>query len=277
MSNTLAILVLACASSPYDRTIHAIRMSWGSLNVPGLDIYYVYGNPGDDYARHVLSIQVGGRVPTVGDDGICQIEDVLIAGCADHRKHQTDCLLRKRLIAFDFLAGSRSYDRIYTVCATSYVDQPRLSEHASSFTRERFISGAVSLARDRSAPFVSGASMLLSGDLARELGRERGRIIEQNRFGFSDDVAIGHWVASHLSRVPLEAFVADIEARRPLTDEHLFVSRPGTTVNFVNAPPERQRPRPEAFHYHFHSRRPKEMIQFHRRHYAAGSDDAQTG
>ena len=273
MPNPLAILVLACAYPPYDRTVHAIRMTWGSLVVPGVDIYYVYGNPGDDHSRQVLSIAVGGEPPAVEDDGIHQIDDVLIAGCADRVEHQTDCLLRKRLIAFDHLAGALGYEKIHTVCATSYVDQQCLSEHAGSFTRKRFISGAVGLAQNRETPFVSGASMLLSGDLARELGRDRRRIVAQNRFGYRDDVTIGHWVADRLSRVPLEAFVADIETRRGLTDDHLFVARPETTVNLVQAPPERHRPRPGAFHYHFRSRKPEEMVRFHKRYFAWGAEE----
>ena len=50
MSNRIAILVLACASPPYDELIEAIRRTWGSPTVPGLDIYYLYGNPGDQQA-----------------------------------------------------------------------------------------------------------------------------------------------------------------------------------------------------------------------------------
>ncbi len=268
MSNQIAILVLGCASPPYDRTIHAIRMSWGSLSIPGLDVYYVYGNPGDDHGRRVLSFHAGEPLPRVEEDGIRQIDEVLLAGCADRRKHQTDCLLRKRLIAFDYLAGHRGYDWIYTVCATSYVDQEGLARHVGSLPPGRFISGAVSLARAERTPFVSGASLLLSGEMARELGRDRRRIIDQNRFGFMDDVTIGHWVADRLSRIPLEAFIADIEEGRPLTDAHLFLPRPRTTANFVLRPPEQQRPRPGAFHYHFNSRKPREMIRFHRQFYS---------
>ena len=77
--------------------------------MPGLDIYYLYGNPHDDRARGVVSRYVGSTVPVVQDDAICQIGDVLIAGCADHLQQQEDCFLRKRLIALasEFSCTSR--------------------------------------------------------------------------------------------------------------------------------------------------------------------------
>ena len=53
MSDRIAILVLACASPPYDVMIATIRNTWGGLSVPGVDIYYLYGNPEDEHARSV--------------------------------------------------------------------------------------------------------------------------------------------------------------------------------------------------------------------------------
>src|ERR1700712_562138 len=130
MSNRIAIVVLGCVSSPYDRTIDAIRQTWGSQRVLGLDIFYLYGHPHSEEGRRVLAEYLGGSVPRVEDDGICHIEDVLIAGCADHINEQQDCLLRKRLSAFAYLSAGDRYDLIYTVCATSYVDQRQLVRYA---------------------------------------------------------------------------------------------------------------------------------------------------
>ena len=228
MSHRIAIVVLGCASPPYDESIEAIRRSWGTQAVPGLDIYYLYGNPHDDLACRLLSRYVGGDLPVVEDDAICHVGDVLIAGCADHITQQLDCLLRKRLIAFGYLAALGSYDLIHTVCATSYIDQQQLAQHAGSLIARRLITGAIGIAPSN-VPFVSGASMILSIDIAQELASHRREIIEGNVFGHYDDVTIGHWIANHLSPIPLGTFVDDIKQQRPMTPDHIFVPCPRRT------------------------------------------------
>jgi hypothetical protein len=267
MSNRIAVLVLACASPPYDQLIEAIRYTWGGRSAPGLEIYYLYGNPHDDRARRVLSRYVGGRVPVVPDDALCELGEVLIAGCADHLAQEEDCLLRKRLIAFDHLAAQDRYDLIYTVCAASYVDRRELVRYADSLVPRGVIAGAIGIDASRTAPFVSGASMILSVDIARELGRHRQAIIDGNAFGFRDDVTIGHWIATRMSRIPLATFLEDIELQRPMTAEHIFALHAEGTVDYVMAHAEDHRPVPNAFHYHFHAERWDDMIRFHRRYF----------
>jgi hypothetical protein len=268
VSNRIAVLVLACAAPPYDQTVEAIRRTWGGQSARGLDIYYLYGNPHDDQARRVLSPYVGGRAPVVQDDAICQVGDVLIAGCADRLRQQEDCLLRKRLIAFDHLAATDRYDLIYSVCAASYVDQRELVRYADSLLPKRMVAGAIGIDASREAPFVSGASMILSVDIARHLGSQRRAIIAGNAFGFRDDVTMGHWIATRVSRIPLATFIEDIEQGRPMTSDHIFVRYPQGTVDYVMARAEDHRALPNAFHYHFHSERAGDMMQFHRRYFA---------
>jgi hypothetical protein len=269
-ANRVAIVVLACASPPYDQTIGAIRRTWGGHQVRGLDIYYLYGNPLGDEGRRELSRYVGGGAPTVEADAILQIGDVLIAGCADHVMEQEDCVLRKRLRAFEYLSAGDTYDLIYTVCATSYVDQQQLARYADSLISRRLIAGAIGLDAS-SAPFVSGASMILSVEIARALGAHRHEIIDGNAFGHHDDVAIGLWIATRVSRVPLATFVKDIEQQRPMTSEHIFVACPEGTVDYVTVPARDHHRVRDAFHYHFHSARADDMMQFHQRYYAEDS------
>jgi len=263
----IAIVVLGCASPPYDVMIDTIRNTWASVKAPGIDIYYLYGNPDDDSSRSVLSRYVAGSVIPVKVDQIIAIDDVLIAGCADNFRQQEDCILRKRLIAFGYLASAGDYDLIYTVCATSYVDQQRLRLHANHLATKSMISGAVSLNR-HGIPFVSGASMLMSEDVARQLSVNRHEIIEQNRFGSRDDVAIGHWVATRMSKLSLEIFADDVRKQNPMGPDHIFAPYPRTTVDYVMAPVEKHLPVADAYHYHFHSRKPVDMIRFHRRYFS---------
>jgi hypothetical protein len=214
-----------------------------------------------------LSRYVGRTVPVVPDDALRQIGDVLIAGCADEMSEQEDCLLRKRLLAFHHLAADDRYDLIYSVCAASYVDQSALVRYAETLIPTRMVAGKVGIDASRTAPFVGGASMLLSVDIARQLGYQRKAIIEANAFGFRDDVAMGHWIATRVARVPLATCIEDIERGRPMTADHVFVKCPQGTVGYVTTRVEDQRRLAEAFHYHFHSQRSDEMLQFHRRYF----------
>lgn len=268
---SIAILVLGCASPPYDRTIESIRQTWGSARIRGVDVYYVYGVPDAHDARADLSRIIAGDLPHVAAGGIRQIGNVLITGCADALAKQQDCLLRKRLIAFDHLARDSTYDWLYTVCATSYVDLNGLTRHAASLPRRPFVSGAIGIDPSQTTPFVSGASMLMTADVAARLGRERDQIIAGNRFGAMDDVTIGHWVASRMGDRPLEGVVNDIKEARALPSEYILISCPRTTCDYVMAPPEKHRPAPHAFHYHFHSRGSEDMLRFHQRHFAESS------
>ncbi len=258
-------------SSPYDETIEAIRHTWGSQPVPGLDIYYVYGNPHDDAGRRVLSRYVEGSAPVVEDDAIRQIGNVLIVGCADHIDVQQECLLHKRLRAYAYLSAGDRYDLIYTVCATSYVDQGQLARYAASLAPGRLVAGAIGIdvSSTAPAPFVSGASMILSVEIARELGARRRDIIAANAFGHHDDVTVGQWIATRMSGVPLATFIEDIETQQPMTAAHIFVSCPMGSVDYVMAPAPEQRPVRHAFHYHFHSQKAHDIVQFHQRYYAS--------
>jgi hypothetical protein len=233
--------------------------------VAGLDIYYLYGNPHDEQGRRLLSRYVGASVPVVEDDAICEMRDVLIAGCADNVMQQDDCVLRKRLRAFAYLSSQDRYDLIYTVCATSYVDQHQLALYADSLVPGRWVAGAIGIDTSSRAPFVSGASMILSVDLARELGAHRNEIIEGNLFGQCDDVAVGHWIATRMSRVGLATFMEDVRKDRAMTADHHFVSCPEGTVDYVMVPPRDHRRVQNAFHYHFHSETANDMVQFHQR------------
>ena len=271
---SVAVLVLACASAPYDRLVDTIRRTWGSREVEDMDVYYVYGNPEAGRPADELSRFVAGDLPRVEAGDIQQIDDVLIAGCADSINEQEDCLLRKRLIAFGHLCGAGDYDLVYTVCAASYIDLDKLRGYVNSMPRQLAAAGAVSLDPTATAPFISGASMLLTADVASELARNREEVIEQNQFGFRDDVAIGHWIASNLSEVSIDRIVEDIQEGRPLVREHVFIEASRTAVDYVTVPPEDHRPSAEAYQYHFRSRQPDDMERFHSLFFRGRGSDA---
>ena len=110
--------------------------------------------------------------------------------------------------------------------------------------------------------------MLLSVDVARELARDRLEIIEQNQFGFRDDVTIGHWIDTRMSNARWQATARDTRTRDPIEPDHLFLPHPDTSVDYVMKAADTHRPVEGAFHYHFHSLKPKDMVNFHQRHFA---------
>ena len=152
---------------------------------------------------------------------------------SDSISTQLDCILHKRLIAFDYLASTRHYDFVYTVCAASYVDQYELVGHVNRLNGQTLVSGAVGIDATGQAPFVSGASMLLSADVAGHLAKHRADIAGENDFGHRDDVAIGQWIAEHMSRAPMQEIMDAIHNKRPLPSESLFRIASGSTIDFV--------------------------------------------
>jgi hypothetical protein len=266
-----AILVLGCASPPYVDTIATIRHTWARNPLRGADIFFVYGVPQDSKAREVLAPQVRGDWGRVATDGVARFADCLVVDCADHIDHQQDCLLRKRLAAFGQLAESGRYDFIYTVCATSYVDQDALLDHVARVAPKKAFQGIVGVCGFSRMPYVSGASMLLSADVARELAAHRDTIIAENQFGYRDDVAIGTWVARHLSDTPLPQIIERIHQGVPATGDGTFQlpNHQGGSINLVMAPPNLHKPAKGVYHYHFHSQGSADMARFHQRYFSA--------
>jgi hypothetical protein len=251
----IAVLILGCASEPYIQLIDTTRSTWASRRLPNIDIYYVHGLPSNPRSRDALSRWMGGEIPEVQDcGGIHLVNNVLLAGCADLIAEQEDCLLRKRLAAFEYLGSQSRYDFIYTVCASSYVDQFELNHHVAGLKSVPLISGVVLTDQSNRIPLISGASMLLSKDIAVDLGRHKEKIIKENQFGFRDDVTIGHWIAKNWSDIPMDRIVSDIRSGGAFPKSSIFVRAATTSVNYVTASPENHLPRRNTFHYHFHSR-----------------------
>ena len=265
-----AILILGCASPPYDQTIATIRNTWARTPVPGVDIFYVYGIPHSSKAWEVLAPQVRGDWDKLPTEGVARFEDCLIADCADHIDHQEDCLLHKRLAAFGYLAESGEYDFIYTVCATSYVDQEALLNYIGQITPKKIFQGIVGVCGFSGMPYVSGASMLLSADIAQELSAHRQSIIADNKFGYRDDVTIGTWVAENLSDTSLTHIIRKIHEGAPATGDGTFVlpNCHGASIGLVNAPAAKHKPSAGIYHYHFNSRGSADMARFHQRFFS---------
>jgi len=271
----VAILVLGCRLTVYERCIRTIRATWGSRSDEDVDIFYVYGGQGVGAgagagADMVDLEQILGRAaPALSDGEVWVAGDVILCGAADVREDQADCILRKRLIAFAYLAKQRLYDFVYTVCATSYVDVVGLKRHVSTLPTTGVYQGALYVHQPTGYPFVSGASLLLSRDLAAGLADNARAILASHPATLPDDVAIGHFVASAYGGASVAEIARRIGAALKATDNETFVLPLGEgSTDFVMAPPYSHAPNARSYHYHFNSRRMWEMENFHRRFFA---------
>jgi len=279
----IAILVLGCLLPVYDRCIKVIRATWGALRRDGVDVFYVYGGHATPADPAMVGIEalIGRPRPEVADYEVGVYGDVILCGAADVYYGQPDCILRKRLAAFGYLAREARYDFVYTVCATSYVDVDVLRRYVDGLPVAGVYHGPLSVYPPSGTPFVSGASMLLSADLAAALAGSARAIVAANDPLEPDDVAIGRWIAANCCTESPAEIRRRMGSGRKATDNQTFVvPSGGGMVDFVEAPAHTQVPEPSAYHYHFHSRRIWEMEQFHRRFFvppAPSGPDAPAG
>ncbi len=262
----VAVVVLGCLMPVYESAIDTIRKTWASRKHPNIDVYYVYGAHIQNQQEQSV-IEKYTRQPTMPLSAfeVSQYGDVILCGCADAIQLQSDCLLRKRLIAFDYLTANFDYQYIYTVCASSYVDQPELASYVESLEGQYVFHGPVGVCEITGRPYVSGASMLFSTELIRELVKNKFQIIEDNEFNYADDVAIGSWIAEHISEESSDNIVRHIRSGQPATKDDTFVNpRNFGMINYVDIDVEDQRVVQNAYHYHFKADDMEQMFGFDR-------------
>jgi len=270
----VAILVLGCLMTVYQRCIRVIRGTWGARKHPEVDVFYVYGAyPAvTDQEMADLAEVIGQPPPDLKDGQAWATGDVILCGAADIREGQQDCILRKRLSAFGYLANQRRYDFVYTVCATSYVDVAKLARYVAGLPPTGVYHGALHVDGRMGYPLVSGASLLLSRDLAGELADSAPAILAHYPETLPDDVIIGHFIASRHGTASPEEIARRISAGVKATENQTFVLPYGDgSTDFVDAPPFSQVPNDRCYHYHFNSLRVWEMENFHRRFFAGAA------
>ena len=249
------------------------------MRAPNVDIFYVYGGQPADTSQEIVDLEhlICQPRPRLRDGEVWASGDIILCGATDVREGQLDCILRKRLIAFGYLANQRAYDFVYTVCATSYVDVDGLKRYVAGLPSTGVYHGALHVHAQSRYPFVSGASFLLSRDIAADLANSADAIIARYPDDMPDDVVIGHVIASRYCRESVAEISRDIEAARRPTDNQTFVMPFGHgSMDFVTAPPYAQVPSEQSYHFHFNSRRMWEMEHFHRRFFATGRVDGAT-
>jgi hypothetical protein len=130
--------------------------------------------------------------------------------------------------------------------------------------------GALHVHASSGYPFVSGASFLLSRDIAADLADRAETIIASYPETMPDDVVIGHYIANKYCRESVPEISSRIAIGAMPTDNQTFVMPYGHgSMDFVRLPDYSHAPHEPSYHFHFHSRRMWEMENFHRRFFVA--------
>lgn len=267
----IAVLVLGCLLTVYERCIKTIRATWGATSVDNVDIFYVYGGQNTKAIDKMGDVEhlIGCPWPQLQDGEVWISGDIILCGAADVFEDQRNCVLRKRLIAFGYLANQQRYDFVHTVCATSYVDVDGLKRYVRNLPSTGVYQGSLNVHEQSGYPFVSGASFLLSRDVAADLANNAEAIISAYPDEMPDDVAIGHFIANKYCSESIAEIASRIARGTRPTDNQTFVEPYGmASLDFVMAPAYSQVPHEHAYHFHFNSRRMWEMENFHRRFFA---------
>lgn len=259
-----AVVVQGCLLPVFEPSLRTIRETWASESHPGVDVFFAYGNGCADHDLSPLETRAGLPAPRVPDGEVVEDGDLLLIGCSDLIHHQSDALLRKRLLSLAHLLETDSHDAFLLVCASSYVDQKTLAEHVATLDLNMRYQGPAFVAENGRA-LVSGSAMLLSRDLAQRLVADSAQLLSESDYRYADDVSIGDWIASEISdATPAEIAERLLAGEAPTTD-NTFQPPPVHLLNYLELEPERHVLVDGAYHYHFATDEPTAMRRFHER------------
>ena len=266
-----AVVVQGCRLKVFEPSLQACRDTWASRPHEDVDVLFAYGNGCDDHDLSGLESPDGEPLPPVPDGMVARYGDVLAIGCSDLIAHQSDALLRKRLLSLRQLLETDDHDAFLLVCASSYVDTDVLAAHVANLDLDGIFQGPVFIAEETGRVMVSGSAILLSRDLAQRLVADAARLLTASGYRYADDVAISDWVAREISDTdPLE-MLARVEAGRPATTDNTFLQPPVWMLDYRAMKVDRHVKVEGSYHYHFATDEPSTMRRFHERYYYSSS------
>ncbi|MEM7563757.1 MAG: hypothetical protein AAF353_12005, partial [Pseudomonadota bacterium] len=259
----IAILVLGCLMPVYTAAMETMVQTWAGTSEADIDVFFILGAHTRSQTEQKTLDQIVGPQPSLNAFESRRVGNIILTGCADSIELQRDCLLRKRLIAFEHCRDSGDYDFVYTVCASSYVDQIQLRRYVQSIDDRMIFHGPAGVCEFTDRPYVSGASILMSMDLVNRIVDSKHDIIAENQNAYADDVALGWWVANHISQDSWETVRDRIKSGKPANDQTFRFPPDRVMVNYVGESIDHVKTVPEAFHYHFDVNHMESMTRLH--------------
>lgn len=262
-----AVVVQGCRLPEFELSLRAIRETWAATRHPDVDVFFAYGNGCDDHVLTPLETSTGGPLPLVPDGEVIMDGDLLLLGSTDLIAHQTDSLLRKRLLSLRHLLEADSHDAFLLLCASSYLDLPVLADHVANLDLEMRFQGPAFVGESGRA-VVSGSAMLLSRDLAQRLVDDGPEMLSASMYRYADDVSISDWVAEHISDTDPKTIAERLLEGTPPTSDNTFQQPPMHMLNYVETDLDSHVKVENAYHYHFATDRPSTMRRFHQLEFA---------
>jgi hypothetical protein len=159
------VLVLACRADPYPKLVAAIKATWASVPVTGVETLFFFG---------------GSELTMRGLDLLLPVPDDLA--------HVGE----KTIACFERVLDDRAFDIVFRTNCSSYVDIANLRAFVDAHAlRKRFYAGA--LGEHEETPFASGSGYFLTRDLVELV------VAHADEWDHSllDDVALGKLLRSH--------------------------------------------------------------------------------
>ena len=94
----IAILVLGCLLTVYDRCIKTIRATWGARAATNVDVFYLYGGQPAKTAEAItegigdVAHLIGRAPPPLKDGEAWASGDIILCGAADIFEGQLNCV-----------------------------------------------------------------------------------------------------------------------------------------------------------------------------------------
>lgn len=208
----ILIAVLACDNSYYNYLVDkGIRKTWGSRHYSDVEIVYYYGRPDTNCKEENNNIFVN-------------IEDTFTN------------ISKKNLKFFEYILKNKTFDFLYRVNASSYVNVSNLKQLIKNWKKTKVYSGLCSTyinEQNVGIPFVSGAAFCMTPDIVKLVLDNKEKI----NHNYIDDIGLGDLLIRQLNIIPFNLRRQDIftldEAKNQLdlSQTHYLMRGHGNTIN----------------------------------------------
>lgn len=230
----IAILIQSSNDPKYAACVEALRPTWPSERVEGVEVLFYYGRRDD--------------MPRPPPGGQLRVEDVLLCDTPDVHYmadgKRVEVRTPKFVMALEYVLRELEVDYIYRCNCTCYVDQEKLYRYMLNQPRELYYAGPYGRFDDR-VTFVSGCDMMISRDIAERIVRDRDQLDPD----LIDDVAFGKLITEHY-----------------LPPERIRLHHPMVIYSDTEESERLELDHGGAFHYKFNAVSMEALSRFHQRH-----------
>lgn len=136
------ILVLSCEKSPYDKMVHTALETWDSLDVPGCETVYYFGQSQNKTTTKFIYLPVKESLTTMGE---------------------------KTLQALEWALKNKEFDYIARVHSSIYVNKCALIEYVQNLPETNYFAGAEATSANGFQYVWGGVGYIISKDVVEKI------------------------------------------------------------------------------------------------------------